>query len=984
MDDKIRIVIETNASDAADTFEKMANSLKDNAVQSDDLRKQIKDLKNELYSLEQGSEEYNAVLSELSQKMHDFKDINEEVKNSSGELDVVFGNLQQVTTGVAAGFSTVQATFALFGSKSENLQKTMVKLQAAMAIVQGLKGMEGFAKKAKALGVSLSEYIKQTKLARTATQGLTSSEVAATTATNGLSASMKGLKTALISTGIGALIVLLGGLINMLTKVKEKTDTATSSTAAAMGAIIWDTKTLSDAFSQQDAELERNINILKANGATEEEIYNKRHDLILDQIESNKDYGGSLTDLAEAFKTYSGTFEQFVEENTFLSDRNISSLDELNTAIKENYEQFITLENKLKNIENGYAVDVINAEKEKTKAAKKSAEDRIAAEKKVAEETKKLLDKVVDSYKKEMQNIVKEYDSFVGIIQKLNSTTADTFGSTKEFDELINKWNALNLVTDEEASSLAKVNTVQIQLYNQSKQILEKYTKELTDQYNYEKKVIEETPITAEYTANMKKTALNTLKSSFDTSLKTLGKEAEETAKYIQDRLIIGLGNMHGAIEEETGNWIEAGSILLNSSMMDLDKTVKKFVDNINTIKRLYDNNLMSTKEYYDKLFELYSGFNKNKDQALSDYDAFLQEEMDEQLSIERAYLDTLMEDGEITMDEYAEMFQNKFNELSQIYEKDSAVAKFMSMIPKEVMSNISNDISSSIEAMLEKVESESERVQFILSQNLRTNEQPVNFMERIFGLDKAKLHSLTLDYINDMYEALKSANTQKQEILQEQLSMLDESSDAYKEYYSQLIELQREWAQLTNEQYDSVREANKGHIDDMIENMNTLMSATNSFASGMSSLYEVMAGNYDEDSKEYKDYMKKSGQYKKAGIWMSAAQGIMSVWGTAMELGPIVGPVMAALETAGLLLTATAQSKQIDQQLSKIGTSAGGSSSINTGGVDRVIYGNYISDDTNSWLQNNRSSDTRVYVLQSDITDTQNKVRVTESNVTF
>jgi len=52
-----------------------------------------------------------------------------------------FAQINTVVQGVARGFQAAQGAMALFGNESEDLQKTMVKLQGAMALAEGLEGL---------------------------------------------------------------------------------------------------------------------------------------------------------------------------------------------------------------------------------------------------------------------------------------------------------------------------------------------------------------------------------------------------------------------------------------------------------------------------------------------------------------------------------------------------------------------------------------------------------------------------------------------------------------------------------------------------------------------------------------------------------------------------------------------------------------------------------------------------------------------------
>ena len=176
--ENISIEIKSNA-------EKEVNPLKD-------LRKEINALKGELLQLEQGTDEYNQKALELANIQHKLKDINEEARYGAADLGEQLATTNRIATGLASGFNAVQGAAALFGGESEALEKTMVKLQAGIAIVQGLQGLEGL--------------MRDLEIAKIQFRGVIGSVKAFIT-------SLKAMKTALISTGIGALVVAIGLLI---------------------------------------------------------------------------------------------------------------------------------------------------------------------------------------------------------------------------------------------------------------------------------------------------------------------------------------------------------------------------------------------------------------------------------------------------------------------------------------------------------------------------------------------------------------------------------------------------------------------------------------------------------------------------------------------------------------------------------------------------------------------------------------------------
>jgi hypothetical protein len=108
--------------------------------------------------------------------------------------DQKFKALTSSLAGVAGGFAAVQGAMSLFGSESEDLQKTLVKVQSAMALSQGLE----------AVGNSIDSFKNLGAVIRT--------QVISAFTT---------LRGAIIATGVGALAVGVGLLIANFEKVKK-------------------------------------------------------------------------------------------------------------------------------------------------------------------------------------------------------------------------------------------------------------------------------------------------------------------------------------------------------------------------------------------------------------------------------------------------------------------------------------------------------------------------------------------------------------------------------------------------------------------------------------------------------------------------------------------------------------------------------------------------------------------------------------------
>jgi hypothetical protein len=188
--------------------------------------------------------------------------------------DAKFKSLTSSLAGVAGGFAAVQGAMALFGSESEDLQKTLVKVQSAMALSQGLQ----------AVGESIDSFKQLGAVIKTQVIGAFST-----------------LRGAIIATGVGALAIGVGLLIANFEKVKETltnifpgliefankiknivqgiTDLVGVTSKAARAQ-----DNLKSALETSNKAIDNQIKILEAQGGKENEIYEQKKQRINNQI----------------------------------------------------------------------------------------------------------------------------------------------------------------------------------------------------------------------------------------------------------------------------------------------------------------------------------------------------------------------------------------------------------------------------------------------------------------------------------------------------------------------------------------------------------------------------------------------------------------------------------------------------------------------------------------------------------------------------
>ena len=114
------------------------------------LKKEFKDLQIELGKTEQGSKEYIETLKKLGAVKDDIGDLRDTINALNPEGKVAA--FSKVASKLAGGFQAATGAAALFGTESENLQKSLLKVQAATAFAEGITSIAGLSDGFKVLG----------------------------------------------------------------------------------------------------------------------------------------------------------------------------------------------------------------------------------------------------------------------------------------------------------------------------------------------------------------------------------------------------------------------------------------------------------------------------------------------------------------------------------------------------------------------------------------------------------------------------------------------------------------------------------------------------------------------------------------------------------------------------------------------------------------------------------------------------------------
>lgn len=163
------------------------------------------------------SEEYQRLKIRAGELDDTIKDVANDIANAGSDTRGI-DNAVGAISALAGGFSAVQGAAALFGEEQEDVQKALLKVNAAMALATGLQQV-------------LNATTKQGSLTRVADTAATYLQVAAqriyTAVTGRATAATIGFKVALAATGIGVVVLAVLALSQALKKSSDDMDDAT-------------------------------------------------------------------------------------------------------------------------------------------------------------------------------------------------------------------------------------------------------------------------------------------------------------------------------------------------------------------------------------------------------------------------------------------------------------------------------------------------------------------------------------------------------------------------------------------------------------------------------------------------------------------------------------------------------------------------------------------------------------------------------------
>ena len=392
-------------------------------------QQELRALRQELANLEQGTEEYNAVFTRMTQLTHDVTEQQEQLRWASSDLGDILTNLVGITGSLMGGFSALQGLAGLISSNNEALDEALVTTQRFMQVIQGLQAFEEFGDRLTGLIKGFQQYRQASRQAAEATQAVntaaeaavksetaqaaantkvsttaaaagtaTKAQAAAATttaaastaaagATTGFAAAMRGLAAAITSTGIGAIIVAIGvalaALVNAISNYVKNNSMATRATQAFAEA----NEQLNESLETTNRQIERQERLMEAQGKSYDDIYQSKRKAIQAQIAET-----------EAIVANMNIIRRQIGDRKLQKDK----YDELNESYKETTETLANLRQKLNDLDYDKHIHDVQEETKAHEEAAKAIEKQREEERKSAEERSK---RILDDY----NSLVRDY-----------------------------------------------------------------------------------------------------------------------------------------------------------------------------------------------------------------------------------------------------------------------------------------------------------------------------------------------------------------------------------------------------------------------------------------------------------------------------------------------------------------------------------------------------------------------------------------------
>ena len=921
------------------------------------LRQQIKQLKDELAQLDEGTIEYNRAAKELADLQQKQIEITETAKYSNRDFGAVMSSLTKVSMGLVGGINAIAASMALLGGDSEKMQKALAPITLLMASIQGLSAIDDAIKSLQGLKnafSSLGQTSAELKTVQTATNGVAD-------AVDDLSKKEKtaaAINTTVAKTGKGTTNVLKGvakGFKTAALAVKSFIAAnpllaAIAGTIAAIGAAI---VFLNKKMEENGRIAREEANMLSQVNATYDE-QNIRLNVLL---KTAQDHNQSLEERKKATEELNKIVPKYnaqIDESTGLFKANNEELkaylsnlkqklllESYEGKIKEYLQKQLEIEEKINEIRTtGIWFNTQRIRKlEKEKAALDKDIDRLFGRIGDLDLTKALNDnKVTEPVNK-------------GATSKVVQSVKSVIDAFKEMKKVAN--DAWNTVFDARTiNRVAKgIETEFTTLFDTIQSTIKKFDlgQVLTEQFS--------DFINKGSNSKFFDTFKNGLFGLDDVFKNTnvfdeIAKEATNLANQIEQ--------INDKLTEKTGNLTASETKLFEQQKKQKEQELESLNKRLEGYKKITE----GVEKYRSAMIEL---SNQTLNQEVEE------SKLNQQLEIQKKYRDELLNENY-----FAESNRNIANqeaEIESLTELNEKLKERVKIIQsdKELQLLFADELKSINEQILSNErELANKQTELDVNKYNRRKEEAQLYYEQLQLIIGEKTDELeNRNILQGLGSPSYNTEFEKQklvvETIQNEMVALEEARNqnliAEEVYNARMLELK---SHLVAEE----KKLDETRVSNAVNSVNTYMNVFSSVTGQISNILQTQMDNYDENSEQYK-------QLQIANSWINTLSGSLSAFMSGIQSGiPWPGNlILAGVLGASTFATGAAQ---INNMKSNNYSNALTSSASNVGSeYETTVYQQQV--DTLSSVK-----DSKVYVLENEISNVQRKVEVREHSVTY
>jgi hypothetical protein len=354
--------------------------------------------------------------------------------------DAKFNALSSSIGGVVSGFSAFQGGLGLLGVESAKVEETLLKVQSAMALSQGLQGLG----EAKDSLLQLGAVIK-----------------------NQLVTAFSTLRGAIISTGIGALVVAVGVFLPKILEWADYTGRAQRKQEDLNNSLERQQRKISESRKELEKDLDFRLRYAKALGKSDEELAKikegntkKTNAAIYNEIEAARKRLKTLREVDLGVMASSKEeYQELVKNNRKKREGTVDEIKALKEEIKQNDQNIL--------------IDKLESNKKEVQQDKTLKTEKV----KIKKEERAELDAIDTLPSKKIQQVIDDGTKELELRGKINEMILEQTLSPIELEKLAveEKYLSLQSQAQNNAEALAEI---EIAKTNDLAKINEKYRKE--------------------------------------------------------------------------------------------------------------------------------------------------------------------------------------------------------------------------------------------------------------------------------------------------------------------------------------------------------------------------------------------------------------------------------------------------------------------------------------------------------------------------